>query len=221
MQNRKSPKYFVHLGGFMSVQTIIELVGYLGSALVIVSMLMTSVVKLRIINTIGSVIFAGYALCIHSYPTAAMQGCLIAINMVNLYRLFNTKKEYSAIKVDSTDSFLSYFLDSNKADITNFFPEVQNVLDKKAEYNTVYLVCCGTAPAGIFVGSSKDDGSVDVALDYTVPMYRDCSVGKYLYSYLPSCGIKSLRTTAGCQAHEAYLKKMGFEKSGDTFSKTL
>ncbi|MCR4884486.1 MAG: hypothetical protein K6A68_12995 [Clostridiales bacterium] len=41
----------------MNTQTIIELVGYLGSALVVVSMLMTSVVKLRIVNTIGSFIF--------------------------------------------------------------------------------------------------------------------------------------------------------------------
>ena len=38
---------------------MIELVGYLGSALVVVSMLMTSVVKLRVVNTIGSAIFMG------------------------------------------------------------------------------------------------------------------------------------------------------------------
>ena len=57
----------------MTIEIILELIGYLGSLLVIVSMLMTSVVKLRIINTIGSVIFCGYALAIHSYPTAAMQ----------------------------------------------------------------------------------------------------------------------------------------------------
>ena len=48
---------------------MIELVGYLGSALVVASMLMSSVVKLRVINTLGSGIFAVYALMIHSYPT--------------------------------------------------------------------------------------------------------------------------------------------------------
>ena len=40
---------------------MIELIGYLGSALVVASMLMSSVVKLRVINTIGSGIFAAYA----------------------------------------------------------------------------------------------------------------------------------------------------------------
>ena len=36
---------------------IIELIGYLGSALVVFSMLMTSIVKLRVVNTVGCVIF--------------------------------------------------------------------------------------------------------------------------------------------------------------------
>ena len=48
----------------MDTKLLIELFGYLGSALVVVSMLMSSVVRLRVINTIGSVIFAIYALII-------------------------------------------------------------------------------------------------------------------------------------------------------------
>ena len=49
----------------MNTSTIIEAVGYLGSALVLVSFLMSSVVKLRVVNTAGSLIFALYALIIH------------------------------------------------------------------------------------------------------------------------------------------------------------
>ena len=91
----------------INAQFILEMIGYLGSALVIVSMLMTSVIKLRVINTIGGVIFCGYALCIHSYPTAAMQVCLIVINLVNLYKLKNTEKEYSAVPLNANDCFLA------------------------------------------------------------------------------------------------------------------
>ena len=107
----------------MRLELILELIGYLGSLLVIISMLMTSVVKLRIINTIGSVIFCAYALAIHSYPTAAMQVCLIVINIINLYKLNNTKKEYSAVEAKSDDGFLSHFLSANKEDIQKFFPD--------------------------------------------------------------------------------------------------
>ena len=42
----------------MNTSTIIEAVGYVGSALVLVSFLMTSVVKLRVVNAAGSLIFA-------------------------------------------------------------------------------------------------------------------------------------------------------------------
>lgn len=65
----------------------IELFGYLGSTLVVVSMLMASVVKLRVINMIGSVISASYALIIGSFPLVLMNVCLIAINAYNLVRL--------------------------------------------------------------------------------------------------------------------------------------
>ena len=44
----------------MDAKMILELVGYLGSGLVIISMLMTSVVRLRVINMIGSGIFMNW-----------------------------------------------------------------------------------------------------------------------------------------------------------------
>ena len=59
---------------------IIEMIGYLGSVLVLISFLMSSVVKLRVINAVGSLVFAGYALIIHSYPTALMNFCLVGIS---------------------------------------------------------------------------------------------------------------------------------------------
>lgn len=38
----------------MSTAMIIEAVGYIGSALVVISMLMSSVVRLRIVNSVGA-----------------------------------------------------------------------------------------------------------------------------------------------------------------------
>ena len=46
----------------MKAAMALELVGYLGSFLVLVSMLMTSVVRLRVINLIGSAVFTVYAI---------------------------------------------------------------------------------------------------------------------------------------------------------------
>ena len=191
----------------MNTQLILEMIGYLGSALVIVSMLMTSVVKLRIINTIGGVIFCGYALCIHSYPTAAMQVCLIVINLINLYKLNNTKKEYTAISVKAEDGFLAHFLFTYINDIKKYFPDFlppQN--DAK-----IFLITCGEVPAGVFAAKEEADGNLHVELDYTTPAYRDCSAGKFLYNHLKHLGIKSLSAETKIPSHEKYLKKMGFK----------
>lgn len=74
----------------MDIHMIVELVGYLGSILVVVSVLMISMVKLRIVNSIGASIFTVYALIIRSYPTALMNFSLVVIN---LYYLTRMKKE--------------------------------------------------------------------------------------------------------------------------------
>ena len=50
----------------MDTHMIVELIGYFGSALVLLSFLMTSVVKLRIINMAGGVICTIYSLVIHA-----------------------------------------------------------------------------------------------------------------------------------------------------------
>ena len=94
----------------MDTKLIIELIGYLGSALVVISMLMTSVVKLRVVNTIGSAIFMGYALVIGSYPTALMNLFLIGINVYQLIRLFKDQKQYDLIETDLKDGYVAYFL---------------------------------------------------------------------------------------------------------------
>lgn len=79
----------------MDKQFLFDMIGYTGSFLVVISMLMTSVVKLRVINTIGAVIFLCYAICIHSIPTAVMQLSLIIINVINLYKLIKKNKQTS------------------------------------------------------------------------------------------------------------------------------
>ena len=206
----------------MNISTIIELVGYTGSILVVVSMLMTSLKKLRIVNTAGSVIFAVYALVIKSYPTAGMQFALIAINMYRLYKLSNTKKEYSVVKVPVTDAILPYFASLYKSDIELFFPGIfAKIKSAEKTEGDVYLIYNGANTAGVMYGTKSSDASFEIDLDYTVPAYRDCSVGKFLYNYLAQNGIKKLTMKTDVQAHINYLKKMGFNEENGTFVKNL
>ena len=193
--------------------TLIELVGYLGSFLVLVSFLMTSVYKLRIVNTIGSVIFAVYALIIHSYPTALMNVCLVLINLRFLWTMTHSRKEYECIRVRGDDLFLEHFIDTYADDIQTVFP---GLLLDVSDADLVFLVNCENRPAAVFAGRGTD-GVLDILLDYSVPEYRDFTVGMYLWEILPEYGVHTLMYSGPAEHHTEYLKKMGFQKEGDRY----
>ena len=71
----------------------LEIFGYIGTALVVVSMLMTSLNKLRIVNIYGSIISLVYSLLVNAYPIAIMNLCLILINSFHLIRYYIRSKE--------------------------------------------------------------------------------------------------------------------------------
>lgn len=195
------------------------MIGYLSSALVLISFLMSSVVKLRVINAIGGSIFTVYALIIHSYPTALMNVCLVGINIYYLIRLRKNDQNYDLVDVAGDKAFVEYFLDHYKKDIQTYFPDWSG---EGETFEKAYIVCTDAVPAGILLGNMNEAGTeLEVELDYSVPAYRDCSVGKYLYSKLPAQGIKKLTFGGTLTSHEAYLKKMGFVKEKDVYVKNL
>ncbi len=201
----------------MNTSTIIEAVGYLGSALVLVSFLMASVVKLRIVNSIGSTIFAVYALIIRSYPTAVMNICLLLINLYYLWKLRNAAPNYRLVPLDPGERYVGFFLDSFGQDIVSFFPDRRW---ETAKLNRAFLVCHGSEPAGLLLGEEKD-GVLDIALDYSTPAYRDSSEGRYLLAHLPEQGVRRLRYAGAEEGHIGYLKKMGYRETGGVYEREL
>ena len=76
-------------------------------------------------------------------------------------------------------------------------------------------------PAGILL-RDEQNGAIDTVIDYSTPVYRDCSVGTYLYSKLCSKGIETLSfSQKESEAHKAYMDKMGFVKEKDVYVKKL
>ena len=201
----------------MDSKTIIEAVGYIGSSLVLISFLMVSVVKLRVVNTVGSIIFTVYAFIIKSYPTAIMNLCLILINIYHLVKMYNTERTYDFIEVDADDKLFKYSIENNKDDIEKCFPGISMDFSNA---NTGYVVCHKGTPAGIIIGNLKD-GVLDLLLDYSTPEYRDFSIGKFLFSKLPSKGIKSVIYRGSDENHKEYLAKTGFVNKGNYYEKTF
>lgn len=196
----------------MTKEMIIEGVGYLGSLIIVVSMLMTSVKKIRIVNTIGSVIFAVYALIIRSYPTAFMNIFLIGIQIVNLVKLNKAVRNYRIIDCYKDESIVQDLLKSFDRDIHKFFPSFVTNDERKL----AFLVCSDSRPVGLMVGVMEDESTLDIELDYAIPEYRDCSVGSCLYNHLSNnWKISRFLFSVPSKNHENYMKKVGYFQRED------
>ena len=189
-----------------------EILGYAGTGLILVSMLMTSVVRLRVINLIGSALFALYAVLIRSYPTAILNACLVAINVYQLLKLKRKAgKGYEIQRLCGTDGFAEWFVNKYGDDIRTYFPGADAARIERSEGFAVLMDGCA---AGVLLGTRSGE-RFDILLDYTTPTYRDCSVGRFIYEKLPSFGITALTCAADTPAHTAYLEKMGFARGED------
>lgn len=64
-----------------------ELLGYAASFLVVMSLLMGDIKRLRYINLAGCILFVAYGLMIAAYPVAVMNTAAAVINVYHLWRL--------------------------------------------------------------------------------------------------------------------------------------
>ena len=201
----------------MDTKMIIEIVGYVGSALVLISFLMVSVFKLRVVNSLGSVVCVIYGLIIHAYPTVVMNLCLVAINIYYLFKMINTEKSYDLVRVDGDEGLTKYTIDLYKDDIAKCFPGISMDFDRA---NRGYVVCHDGKPVGVLLGILKDH-VLDIMIDYSIPQYRDFSIGQFLMSNIASDGIDKLIYKGSDENHKAYLRKTGFREVGDHYEKDL
>ena len=78
----------------------LEVFGYIGTGLVLLSMMMTSVVKLRLINMAGSLISMIYAIICVTWPVVLLNLGLILINGTQLLRMRKIKNEEEKNEAD-------------------------------------------------------------------------------------------------------------------------
>jgi hypothetical protein len=70
----------------------LEIFGYIGSGLILLSMMMTSVEKLRWFNISGSVISMIYGAIMGTWPVVFLNVGTISINVVQIIRLHRKKE---------------------------------------------------------------------------------------------------------------------------------
>ena len=196
----------------MEASVIYEIIGYVASILIAVSLMMKAIVKLRVINLIGAAFFALYGVLIGSIPVTAMNGFIVVINIYYLIQIYGAKEFFTLLEVKGSDSYLNCFLSFYREDIAKFLPF--NNYEYK-ENDICVFILRDMVPAGVFIGRKEGESELFTEVDYVISQYRDFKTGGYLFSdkkeFFTNKGISTISAKAENKDHSDYLQKMGFK----------
>lgn len=193
--------------------TMIDILGYTASILILISLIMSSTKKLRWINLFGSLTFVVYALLIQTYPVAVLNLFTAVANVYYLYRIYTSQAYFNILKIQKNNEYIDYFIEHNQKDLSRFYPSM-NIDFRDADYS--FYILRDIMPVGVFVANRLDQTTLKVELDYVIPSYRDFKAGKYIYdknkNLFLAKGYEKLITYSDNEKHDQYLIKMGFDK---------
>lgn len=188
-----------------------EWIGYAASLIVLISLVMSSVKRLRWINLGGSLVFAVYGILIKSYPVAVMNLGIVVVNSYYLYQIYHQKDALKIIPIKNDLEYVETFVNRYINDMNKFMNMDMDILHHK-DY-VKFFVTRNTIPAGLFVGKVNGN-TFEIFIDYTTPTYRDFKIGVFIYEdnmdMFKDLGVHTLISAKGTLKHENYLKRMGF-----------
>ncbi|MDG5788435.1 hypothetical protein QA612_13175 [Evansella sp. AB-P1] len=195
----------------------LEWLGYLASLIVLISLLMSSIIKLRWINLIGSTIFSIYGFLIGALPVGIMNLGIALINVYYLIKIYRTDEEYfKTMPIDKNSQYYHYFLEFYKNEIEKV-SEVTKL--QKNNYEVSFFILRNTVPAGVFIASTYTEHTLKIELDFVVPEYRDFKVGNYIFKnskqFFKDKGFTDFVSYTTNEKHMKYLNKVGFKESID------
>ncbi len=200
----------------MDTPFLYELIGYVASLLVAISLMMSQILRLRLLNLIGSFTFSVYGILIGSLPVALMNAFIVGINIYYLVGMIRLKTFFTVLKVSSDDQYLRYFLEYYLDDIRKFQPDAPSEIPIRS---INIFILRDMIPAGLFSGRKTADGVLTVDIDYVIPKFRDFKTGNFLYhdqsELFKNEGIREIYMFAFNKEHIDYLKRIGFNETDE------
>lgn len=203
----------------------VESVGYAASLLVAVSLTMSNVWRLRWINLVGALLFTTYGLLLGAKPVWIVNAFIACVNVYFLIQLSTQRDLFGYADVTGPNvRLVEKFLDHYRDDIAIYFPGFDA---SRLAQQRIYLILRNVMPVGIFIFEPRNDGDMEVLLDYVIPDYRDLRNAEYMFSaqeHLAREGHKAWIAKSTVPAHTGYLLKLGFrlvEGTRDTYRKSI
>lgn len=200
----------------MDINTV-ELIGYLGSILVAISLMMRSLLRLRLINLIGALFFTIYGILLGAYPVAFLNGLIVLIDLYYLYQMWRQKDFFTFLEVLPKSKYMQAFVEFYKDDILEIIPTYTHQTDEDL---LCFFILRNMMPAGLFVAKVERE-EAHIQLDYVIPNYRDFQVARFIFddnaAFFLQRGIRRFISDGGSPIHRTYLEKMGFVNKGDVY----
>ena len=184
-------------------------IGYLGSALVVASLAMRSILRLRIIGLAGAITFATYGYLIEAWPVVVTNGVIVLIHVHFLRELLTAKEYFKILEVLPESRYADYFLHHHGREIAAAWPGF--VREPSGQRLTLFILR-DLIPAGLFIAEIEDERTLRLCLDFAIPGYRDFKIGRYLYArgVLRDRGFQTVVAEEGPKRTTKYLRRVGF-----------
>ena len=206
----------------MDNQTFFAIIGYIASIILAISLLMKSLIRLRVLNGIGALIYIIYGVLIKAYPVAILNGIIFFIDLYFLLQMLKRRDYFTLMAVEPGSAYLNHFIQFHIQDIHNFFPEF---IYQPNQEDIIYFVLRNTIPAGLLIIRQKQNKG-EIILDYALKDYRDFKIGGFIFNdntdVLINHGIEYLEAESSVPSHKRYLHQVGFiQRQGSRFTKEL
>ncbi|MFV0632922.1 hypothetical protein [Demequina sp.] len=201
------------------MQTALEAIGWIGSILVVWSLMQARVLRFRWMNLIGAALATGYNAAIEVWQFAFMNFAITIIDIYWLWRLYREAHDeavYQVLAVDADNAFLRHLLTVHAKDIAEHEP----TFDIDSDAGTAaggtrhtFLVVRGDEAVGVVAVKDLGDGLGRVELDWVTERFRDFTPGEFVYresSALATAGFSRLEVLPHPGTDTAYLERVGF-----------
>jgi len=204
----------------------LEAFGWIGSILVVWSLMQARVLRFRWMNFIGAFIATIYNAAIGIWPFFAMN---LAITIIDAFWIWKLSRErhddavYKVIPVAADDAFLQHVLATHADAIAKDQPNFA-ASPAAGSRRAAFLVVRGDENVGVVAIKDEGAGVGLVELDWVKPTFRDFTPGEFVYREshaLADAGFSKLEVSPTPATDGAYLTRMGFESRDDRWVRDL
>ncbi|OZB88354.1 MAG: hypothetical protein B7X41_08585 [Microbacterium sp. 14-71-5] len=211
-----------------------QVIGWVGSGLVVLSLMQARVLRFRWMNLAGAVVATVYNAVFAIWPFAAMNGAIAVIDVYWLWRLLRERHDsavYEVVEVAPDDAYLQHVLGVHAADIAQFrapapVPAGQGGTGggtvvapgtpvRGADGRVALLVVRGDETVGVVLVRRLDEGVGYVELDWVTPRFRDFTPGEFVYRRSGVFAEHGFRQLVAPTGEADYLTRVGFRREGD------